>query len=48
MAFKCSSDYYKSTQYYPRLTDEANGAWLNIKTATSDSITVGVGSAGPQ
>ena len=46
MAFKCSSDYYKSTQYYPRLTDEANGAWLNIKTATSDSITVGVGSAG--
>ena len=46
MAFKCSSDYFQSTQYYPRLTDEANGEWLNIKTATSDSITVGVGSAG--
>ena len=23
MAFKCSSDYFQSTQYYPRLTDDA-------------------------
>ncbi len=46
MAFRCSSDYYKSIQYYPRSTDEANGAWLSIKSATDDSITVGVGSAG--
>ena len=33
-------------RYYPRSTDEANGAWLSIKSATDDSITVGVGSAG--
>jgi len=46
MSFRCSSDYYKSIQYYPRSTDEANGAWLSIKSATDDSITVGVGSAG--
>ena len=46
IGFKCSSDYYQSTQYYPRTTDEANGAWLPILLADANSITVGVGSAG--
>jgi len=46
VGFKCSSDYYQSTQYYPRTTDEANGAWLPILLADANSITVGVGSAG--
>jgi hypothetical protein len=46
IAFRCSSDYYKSIQYYPRTTDEAHNATLSIKSATDNSITVGVGSAG--
>ena len=38
IAFRCSSDYYKSIQYYPRTTDEAHNATLSIKSATDDSI----------
>ena len=46
IGFSCSSDNYTTTNLYPRTTDPAHNATLAITAVTTDTITVGVGSAG--
>ena len=46
IGFTCESDNYTTTKLYPRLTDPAHNATLAITAVTTDTITVGVGSAG--
>ena len=46
IGFTCESDNYTTTKLYPRLTDPAYNATLAITAVTTDTITVGVGSAG--
>ncbi len=46
IVFTCSDDGYNSNNPYPRTTDPAHNATLSIIEATSDTISVGVGSGG--
>ena len=46
LTFTCSEDDFFTEQTYPRATDPAAGQNLGITTYTTNTITVGVGSAG--
>jgi len=46
LVFTCSDDDFFTEQPYPRSTDPAAGATLGITTYTTNTISVGVGSAG--
>ena len=46
LIFTCSDDDFFTEQPYPRSTDPAAGATLGITTFTTNTISVGVGSAG--
>ena len=46
LIFTCSDDDFFTEQPYPRATDPAAGATLGITTFTTNTISVGVGSAG--
>ena len=46
LIFSCSDDDFFTEQPYPRATDPAAGATLGITSFTTNTISVGVGSAG--
>ena len=43
LTFTCGQDNHSTNHAYPRSTDPASGQYLEITSATTDSITVNVG-----
>ena len=45
LTFSCDRDNYATNQTYPRSTDPAFGATLNVTAVTGTTLTVNVGTA---